>query len=153
MRFLKKSALVAIFLIFFLIINLFIPRSCWIENGIINKLGNDIYIPDRMSDDYYKDIIWGGHKMWKYELSAKEMEMASVYIDNGDFIKLNEDTFDYIKSCWYASCTSTGFDFRMGFRNINALYSYRYCASYDGNYVEFILDISNSNYYVLTFHD
>ena len=38
--------------------------------------------------------------MWKYELSTKEMDMASVYIDNGDFKKINEDTFDYIKSCW-----------------------------------------------------
>ena len=74
-----------------------------------------------MSDDYYKDVIWGGHKMWKYELSTKEMDMASVYIDNGDFKKINEDTFDYIKSCWYASCTLTKFDFRMGFRHINVM--------------------------------
>ena len=153
MSFLKRSAIVVIFLTLIIILNLYIPRSCWIENGIIDKLGNNIYIPDRMSDDYYKDVIWGGHKMWKYELSTKEMDMASVYIDNGDFKKINEDTFDYIKSCWYASCTLTKFDFRMGFRHINVMDSYRYCAPYNGNYAEFILDVSNKNYYILVFHD
>ncbi len=148
MKYLKIIILIVIIILLYL----YLPRHSWVEQDVINELNNNyIYIPNRKSDDYFKDIIFKEQQVWKYELSEQEMKEINEYIDNGNFVRLTEDSFDYLKLWWYGSYSLVNFDFRIGFKNIDVDNSYRCCVSYRGNYAEFVIDASNYNYYILIY--
>lgn len=98
MKYLKIIILIVIIILLYL----YLPRHSWVEQDVINELNNNyIYIPNRKSDDYFKDIIFKEQQVWKYELSEQEMKEINEYIDNGNFVRLTEDSFDYLKLWWY----------------------------------------------------